>query len=130
MQIIENILYITLIISAIGMVTLILLQHGKGADMGTSFGSGTSQSLFGATGGANVLSRTTAIFALFFFVSVFGFTVLREYQGRHQGSVQDAGVLEKIPPPGTLPDSGATPKEPIPEVGKDAGSEKAKNIPK
>lgn len=56
------------IVSAVGMAVLILLQHGKGADMGAAFGSGTSGSLFGAAGSANFLSRTTAIFATVFFV--------------------------------------------------------------
>ena len=50
------------------MIGLILLQHGKGADMGAAFGSGASGSLFGATGSANFLSRTTAVLAGVFFV--------------------------------------------------------------
>ncbi|MBT0571475.1 preprotein translocase subunit SecG [Curvibacter sp. CHRR-16] len=56
------------LLSAVGMIFLILLQHGKGADMGAAFGSGSSGSLFGATGGANFLSRTTAVLAAVFFV--------------------------------------------------------------
>ena len=55
-----NLLLLVQMLSAIGMIGLILIQHGKGADMGAAFGSGTSGSLFGATGGANFLSRTTA----------------------------------------------------------------------
>jgi preprotein translocase subunit SecG len=56
------------ILSALGMIVLVLLQHGKGADMGASFGSGASGTLFGATGSANVLSRTTAVLAGVFFI--------------------------------------------------------------
>jgi preprotein translocase subunit SecG len=55
-------------ISAIAMIGLILVQHGKGADMGAAFGSGSSGSLFGASGSANFLSRTTAVLATLFFV--------------------------------------------------------------
>jgi preprotein translocase subunit SecG len=56
-------------LSALAMIGLILVQHGKGADMGAAFGSGSSGSLFGASGGANFLSRTTAILAAVFFVT-------------------------------------------------------------
>jgi protein translocase SecG subunit len=55
-------------LSALGMIGLILIQHGKGADMGAAFGSGGSGSLFGASGSANFLSRTTAVLAAVFFV--------------------------------------------------------------
>ena len=55
-------------LTALAMIGLVLLQHGKGADMGAAFGSGASGSLFGATGSANFLSRTTAVLATVFFV--------------------------------------------------------------
>jgi preprotein translocase subunit SecG len=55
-------------LSAVGMIGLVLLQHGKGADMGAAFGSGSSGSLFGASGSANFLSRATAVLAGVFFV--------------------------------------------------------------
>ena len=57
------------ILAAIGVIGLVLVQHGKGADMGAAFGSGASGSLFGATGSANFLSRTTAVLAAVFFVT-------------------------------------------------------------
>ncbi len=60
------------VICAISIIVLILLQHGKGADMGAAFGSGASGSLFGASGSANFLSRTTAVLAFFFFVTTIG----------------------------------------------------------
>ena len=56
------------ILAAVGIVVLVLLQHGKGADMGAAFGSGSAGSLFGSAGAANFLSRTTAILAAVFFV--------------------------------------------------------------
>jgi preprotein translocase subunit SecG len=68
MHIALTLILIIQILSALTMVGLILMQHGKGADMGASFGSGSSGSLFGATGSANFLSRSTAVAATLFFV--------------------------------------------------------------
>jgi preprotein translocase subunit SecG len=68
MQIWMNLLLAVQILSALTMIGLVLVQHGKGADMGASFGSGSSGSLFGATGSANFLSRSTAACATVFFV--------------------------------------------------------------
>ncbi|MEF7615575.1 preprotein translocase subunit SecG [Aquincola sp. MAHUQ-54] len=68
MQIWMNIVLAIQLITAIAMIGLVLIQHGKGADMGASFGSGASGSLFGATGSANFLSRSTAACATVFFV--------------------------------------------------------------
>jgi len=68
MTLVLNLILVVQILSAMAMVGLILLQHGKGADMGASFGSGASGSLFGATGSANFLSRSTAAAATIFFV--------------------------------------------------------------
>src|SRR3989475_6876900 len=63
-------------LSALGMIGLILIQHGKGADMGASFGSGSSGSLFGASGSANFLSRSTAGLATVFFVATLALAYL------------------------------------------------------
>ena len=80
MDFVLNLVQVLQILSALGMVGLILMQHGKGADMGAAFGSGASGSLFGATGGANFLSRSTAVMATVFLASTlalayFGFSV-------------------------------------------------------
>lgn len=69
MNVLLNIVLLVQVLSALGMIGLILVQHGKGADMGAAFGSGASGSLFGASGGANVLSRVTAGLAALFFAS-------------------------------------------------------------
>jgi preprotein translocase subunit SecG len=66
---IESILVIVHLFLAIGLVVLILLQHGKGADMGAAFGSGASASVFGSRGASNFLSRATAVLATLFFVT-------------------------------------------------------------
>ena len=67
MQMLLNVVLAVQMLSALVMIGLVLIQHGKGADMGASFGSGSSGSLFGATGSANFLSRSTAIAAAVFF---------------------------------------------------------------
>ncbi len=69
MNLLHNLLIAVQIIAALVMIGLVLVQHGKGADMGASFGSGASGSLFGATGSANFLSRSTAACATVFFVA-------------------------------------------------------------
>jgi preprotein translocase subunit SecG len=65
----EIVLWVVHIIVALGLVGLVMLQQGKGADIGAAFGSGASNTVFGARGSANFLSRTTAIFAVIFFVT-------------------------------------------------------------
>jgi preprotein translocase subunit SecG len=72
MQVLLNLLVVVQLLAAIVMIGLVLVQHGKGADMGASFGSGASGSLFGATGSANFLSRSTAVCATVFFLSTLG----------------------------------------------------------
>lgn len=89
MEIIKTLIWVIQIISAVAVIVLVLLQHGKGADAGATFGSGGgSGSLFGASGSANFLSRTTAIFATVFFVATFGLVLLSS-----NGRVGDAGVM-------------------------------------
>lgn len=68
MQVLMNLVLVLQLLTALAMIGLVLVQHGKGADMGASFGSGSSGSLFGATGSANFLSRSTAVCATIFFV--------------------------------------------------------------
>jgi preprotein translocase subunit SecG len=91
-------------LTAIGMIGLILIQHGKGADMGAAFGSGASGSLFGATGSANFLSRTTAVLATVFFAC----TLALAYFGNLRAP-QSSSVLERAQsaPAPVAPASGA-----------------------
>ncbi len=70
----ETLVLVVHVIAALGIIGLVLLQHGKGADMGAAFGSGASGSVFGATGSANFLSRATAILATVFFLTSLGLT--------------------------------------------------------
>jgi len=81
MSMLPNLLLVIQVISALSIIVLVLLQQGKGADMGSSFGSGSAGSLFGATGAANFLSRTTKWCAVVFFVTTAGLA----YMGHHPG---------------------------------------------
>ena len=98
MQVWSNFLFILQILSAMAMIGLVLIQHGKGADMGASFGSGASGSLFGATGSANFLSRSTAICATIFFATTLGMSVLSTGRGT-AGGAEINNRLDTVSPP-------------------------------
>jgi preprotein translocase subunit SecG len=114
------------VLSAIGVIVLVLLQHGKGADMGAAFGSGSSGSLFGATGSANFLSRMTAALATVFFVCTLALAFLANSRttGREPASVMDrpASTAPAAPAlPSDVPaPSGAAPAAPTAAPGVDA----------
>ena len=95
MSLLVNVVVMVQILTALAMIGLVLVQHGKGADMGASFGSGSSGSLFGATGSANFLSRTTAVCAAVFFVC----TLALAYVGTNRPAAsEDSGsVLDRAP---------------------------------
>jgi preprotein translocase subunit SecG len=116
MQAFTTIVLAVQMLTAVAMIGLILLQHGKGADMGAAFGSGASGSLFGATGSANFLSRTTAVLAAVFFactllLAYFGHSVAPATGG---GSVLERATLPAVPasaagPAGQIPGAGSAP---------------------
>jgi len=112
------------VLAALGVIGLVLLQHGKGADVGAAFGSGASGSLFGATGSANFLSRTTAILAAVFFLSSLGLAYLANVKPRTGGSVMDAG---SPPAAGAPKSSGAEPSKP---QAPEAPAAKGSDVPK
>ena len=97
MQIWMTLILAVQLLSALAMIGLVLIQHGKGADMGASFGSGASGSLFGATGSANFLSRSTAGMATLFFVC----TLVLTYMGSTGSAVRantGGSVLDSAAP--------------------------------
>lgn len=121
MSFVVTLLITVQIIAAVAMIGLVLIQHGKGADMGAAFGSGASGSLFGATGSANFLSRTTAILATIFFVATLGLAHFSNVQPPSSGSVLEnpAAVVPAEPEaasqiPGTTPSSAAGVSAPAP----------------
>ena len=83
------------ILLGLGIIGLVLMQLGKGADAGAAFGSGASGSVFGAQGSASFLSRTTAIFAALFFTTSLGLAVLSGYHGK-KADLMDAPAVEQI----------------------------------
>ncbi|MFY9315797.1 MAG: preprotein translocase subunit SecG [Burkholderiales bacterium] len=86
------------VLIALVIIGLVLLQHGKGADMGSGFGGGASGSLFGATGSANFLSRATAILATLFFLTSLGLAYLATSKPRTSGGVLDAVKAQQSAP--------------------------------
>ena len=102
-----TLLIVVQVIAAIAVIVLVLLQHGKGADMGAAFGGGASGSLFGATGSANFLSRSTGVVATVFFLATLGLA----YTGTaiKRPASDTGGVMGTVPPPTTAPTP--TPKD-------------------
>jgi preprotein translocase subunit SecG len=104
MQVFMNLIVVVQLVAAIAMIGLVLVQHGKGADMGASFGSGASGSLFGATGSANFLSRSTAVCATIFFAA----TVALAFGANPGGVRSSAGsVLDSAAVPASAAASAA-----------------------
>ena len=104
-------------ISAVAMVGLILVQHGKGADMGAAFGSGASGSLFGATGSSNFLSKITGLAATIFFIATLGLAFLGNRPAAGTGGVMDKLPANSIPTPSVpVPGAPAAPAASAPAV--------------
>ena len=102
-----NIVLAVQLLSALAMIGLVLVQHGKGADMGASFGSGASGSLFGATGSANFLSRSTALCATVFFVCTLALAYLSNYRGAEPAANGGGSVLDRAVPAASAPAASA-----------------------
>lgn len=114
MELLHTIILTIHIIAAISVIGFVLIQHGKGADMGAAFGSGASGSLFGATGSANFLSRVTAVLAAVFFLTSLSLSYIATSSPKVSGSVMDSAPVP------------AAPAIPAPA----ASDSKAKDIPK
>jgi preprotein translocase subunit SecG len=92
-----NLIVVVQVLSALIIIGLVLLQHGKGADMGAAFGSGASGSLFGATGSSNFMSKSTGVAAAIFFAS----TLALAYFGSQRTVSTGGGVMERVTVPVT-----------------------------
>ena len=88
-----TIIVVIQVLSALTIIGLVLLQHGKGADMGAAFGSGASGSLFGATGSSNFMSKSTGVAAAVFFIA----TLSLAYFGSNRHAVVSGGVMDTLP---------------------------------
>ncbi|QAU34708.1 preprotein translocase subunit SecG [Janthinobacterium sp. 17J80-10] len=133
MNILFTVVIVVQVLSALTIIGLVLLQHGKGADMGAAFGSGASGSLFGASGSSNFLSKSTGVAATIFFCA----TLALAYIGNKPGAVK-GGVMENLPtapastntvPAPAQPAQGAAPA-PAPAAGAPAPVAPANQIPK
>jgi preprotein translocase subunit SecG len=137
MNMLESLVLVVHVLIALGICGLVLLQHGKGADMGAAFGSGSSGSLFGASGSANFLSRSTAVLVALFFATSLGLTWFATTHGPVKSLMQQ-GIEEKgASKSSEVPTSpGALPAAPAPdEPGKAApaaapAGSKAGEVPK
>ena len=133
MSLLQTLLLVLHLLVAVAICGFVLLQHGKGADMGAAFGSGASGTIFGAAGSANFLSRTTAILAAIFFATSLGLTWYATTQGPPKGVMQQ-GIVEKMAPkanevppaPGAAP--AAEPAKAAPENA--PGGSKSGEVPK
>ncbi len=116
----ETLVWVIHVVTAVVLIGLVLIQHGKGADMGAAFGTGSAGSLFGSSGSANFLSRSTAVAAVVFFSTSLSLTYLYSHQSQAQGVMDkvDTSKIEKqvIPVPA------------VPEA--DAAGSKSKEIPR
>ena len=117
-----NVLIVLHVVVALAIIGLVLLQHGKGADMGSGFGGGASGSLFGATGSANFLSRTTAVLATLFFL----LSLALAYVATHR-TADDASVVDRVPakakPAAEAQKPAAEPQKPVAPAEAPSGKE-------
>jgi preprotein translocase subunit SecG len=89
---VETLVWVVHVVTAVVLVVLVLVQHGKGADMGAAFGTGSAGSLFGSSGSANFLSRSTAVAATIFFITSLTLTYLYSHTAAQKG------VMDKVNP--------------------------------
>ncbi len=106
----HTILVVVHLFLSIGLIALILIQHGKGADAGAAFGSGASSTVFGARGSANFLSRTTGVLALLFFVTSLTLAWMAMETARDSGLMIDAQTTESQPVPAAESDLPVVPE--------------------
>jgi preprotein translocase subunit SecG len=110
-----NLLLVVQILSSLSIISLVLLQQGKGADMGSAFGSGSAGSLFGATGAANFMSRATKWAAVVFFISTIGLAYVanRGNIGQDTGIMQNFSPTAPVAPPAGSAVPGVAPTAPV-----------------
>ncbi len=110
------------VVTAVILIGLVLMQHGKGADMGAAFGTGSAGSLFGSSGSANFLSRSTAVAATLFFITSLSLTYLYSHPAQQQG------VMDKpVATPSVVPTAPAASSAPVVNP---ADTSKSREIPK
>ena len=117
-----NLVLMVHVLAGLGVIGLVLMQHGKGADMGAAFGSGASGSLFGSSGSANFLSRTTAVLATVFFITSLSLAYLASHAPKAPSSVMEGAqfpakvVPDTVPAPAPVPETAPAGKEGVGEI--------------
>ncbi|AJW97177.1 preprotein translocase subunit SecG [Burkholderia gladioli] len=129
MSFLKVLIIVVQILSALGVIGLVLLQHGKGADMGAAFGSGASGSLFGATGSANFLSRTTAVLATIFFIATLALTYLGSYKSAPSIGLLGAATAPASAAAGSQAAAASAPSASVPAAAS-AASSSGQDVPK
>ncbi|HEY6281649.1 MAG TPA: preprotein translocase subunit SecG [Burkholderiales bacterium] len=119
----ETLIWIVHVLTALSIIGLVLLQHGKGADAGAAFGSGASGSIFGASGSANFMSRTTAVLAAVFFLTSLGLTYFSSHKSENKGVMELRKEVPAAP-------ADKAPADQAPAAPAAEGDSKAKDIPK
>lgn len=130
----ENLITVVHVLAAAGVIGLVLLQHGKGADMGAAFGSGASGSLFGVSGSSNVLSKLTALFVIIFFSTSMTLAYMASHRAGSNSSVikvpSNASVINSD---AAKPDAAklqeSTPSASGPKADDAASGNTAKDVP-
>ena len=129
----ETLIWIVHVLAALAVIGLVLLQHGKGADVGAAFGSGSAGSLFGSSGAANFLSRSTAVLAGVFFVTSLSLSYLSGHTAHATSVMQSPRVETKgapAAPAAGVPASPAKPAAPATAPAPANPDSKSKDIPK
>ena len=119
----ETLVWVVHVLTAAVLVGLVLMQHGKGADMGAAFGTGSAGSLFGSSGSANFLSRSTAVAAAVFFATSLTLTYLSGHHSPAMGVMDKVDLSKVAQPVGTTQEAPAVP-------GSVAPASKSNEIPK
>jgi preprotein translocase subunit SecG len=124
----ETLVLVIHVLAALAICGLVLLQHGKGADVGAAFGSGSAGSVFGASGSANFLSRATAIAAVIFFVTSLGLTYFSTTRTEARGVMATPPAQEDKSLPAQIPPTAPAAPAAKPAPGHPAS--KAQDVPK
>jgi preprotein translocase subunit SecG len=115
----EQLILVVHVLAALGIIALILLQQGKGAEAGASFGAGGSQTVFGSSGGGNFFTRATAVFATVFFVTSFGLAITAKNKADIESGVDIPTLIETSAQQSDIPAVSSEPSSDIPAVSSD-----------
>lgn len=113
----ETIVWVVHVVTAVVLIGLVLMQHGKGADMGAAFGTGSAGGLFGSSGSANFLSRSTAVAATVFFITSMTLTYMSAHPSSPQGVMDRHGAVQpaQVAPAPVSGDVGGSKSQEIPK---------------